>query len=403
MNEAYIYDAVRTPRGKGRPDGSLHEVSASYLSATTLNALKDRNNLESDAIEDVIWGTVHQVGECGGLLARAAILESDFDDVVPGVSINRFCASALEAVNMAANQLRGGSGDAYIAGGVEVMSRVPMGSDGGAMFVDPSINMNNYLVTQGIASDIIATEYGFSREDADAMAVESQRRAQAAWDAGYFNNTVVPVKDVNGATILAHDEYIRAGTTVEALSGLKPSFKEMGETMPGMDKVAMMRYPHLEQINHIHHAGNSSGIVDGAAAVLLGTKEFGERTGLKPRARIHSNAKIGCDPTIMLTGPVPVTEKLLKIAGMTINDIDLFEVNEAFASVVMRWEQAFGVDHDKVNVNGGSIAMGHPMGATGAIILGTLLDEMERTDKEIGLATLCIGAGMGSATIIERV
>ncbi|MFV1592873.1 acetyl-CoA C-acetyltransferase [Phaeobacter sp. JH20_36] len=403
MTEAYIYDAVRTPRGKGRKDGSLHEVTAARLSAVALNALKERNNLEGHAVEDVIWGNVTQVGEQGACLARTAVLASDLDESIPGVSINRFCASGLEAVNMAANQVRGRAGHAYIAGGVESMSRVPMGMDGGAIAVDPAIAIENYFVPQGISADIIATEYGFSRDDADAMAVESQRRAKAAWDDKRFARSVVPVRDINGLTILDHDEYMRPGTDMQSLGGLNPSFQMMGEQMPGFDKIAMLKYPHLERINHIHHAGNSSGIVDGAAAVLIGDKEFGEAMGLKPRARIKATAKIGTDPTIMLTGPVPVTEKILRDNRMEIGDIDLFEVNEAFASVVMRFEQAFGVDHDKVNVNGGSIAMGHPLGATGAMILGALLDELERSDRETGLATLCIGSGMGAATIIERV
>ncbi len=403
MTDAYIYDAVRTVRGKGRKDGSLHEVTAARLSAIALNAMKDRNNLEGHSVEDVIWGNVTQVGEQGGCLARTAVLASDLDESIPGLSINRFCASGLEAVNVASNQVRGGSGNAYIAGGVEAMSRVPMGSDGGAIAVDPSIAIDNYFVPQGISADIIATKYGFSRDEADAMAVESQKRAKAAWDAGHFDKSIVPVHDVNGLPILEHDEYMRPETDMQSLGGLKPSFKDMGESMPGFDKIAILKYPELERINHIHHAGNSSGIVDGAAAVLIGNKEFGEEMGLKPRARIRSTAKIGTDPTIMLTGPVPVTEKILRESGMDIGDIDLFEVNEAFASVVMRFEQAFGVDHDKVNVNGGSIAMGHPLGATGAMILGTLLDELERADKEVGLATLCIGSGMGAATIIERV
>ncbi|ATG35274.1 MULTISPECIES: acetyl-CoA C-acetyltransferase [Phaeobacter] len=403
MTEAYIYDAVRTPRGKGRKDGSLHEVTAARLSAVALNALKDRNNLEGHAVEDVIWGNVTQVGEQGACLARTAVLASDLDESIPGVSINRFCASGLEAVNMAANQVRGRAGHAYIAGGVESMSRVPMGMDGGAIAVDPAIAIDNYFVPQGISADIIATEYGFSRDDADAMAMESQRRAKAAWDDNRFAGSVVPVRDINGLTILDHDEYMRPGTDMQSLGGLNPAFQMMGEQMPGFDKIAMLKYPHLERINHIHHAGNSSGIVDGAAAVLIGDKEFGEAMGLKPRARIKATAKIGTDPTIMLTGPVPVTEKILRDNGMAIGDIDLFEVNEAFASVVMRFEQAFGVDHDKVNVNGGSIAMGHPLGATGAMILGALLDELERSDRETGLATLCIGSGMGAATIIERV
>ena len=403
MTDAYIYDAIRTPRGKGRKDGSLHEVSAARLSAIALNALKERNNLEGHAVEDVIWGNVTQVAEQGACLARTAVLASDLDESIPGLSINRFCASGLEAVNLAANQVKGGAGQAYIAGGVESMSRTPMGMDGGAIAVDPSIAMEMYFVPQGISADIIATEYGFSRDEADALAVESQKRAKAAWDAGRFAGSVVPVNDQNGLPILAHDEYMRPGTDMQSLGGLKPSFKEMGEVMPGFDAVALMKYPHLERINHIHHAGNSSGIVDGAAAVLIGSKEYGEAMGLKPRARIRATAKIGTDPTIMLTGPVPVTQKILAESGMNISDIDLFEVNEAFASVVMRFMQAFDVDNSKVNVNGGSIAMGHPLGATGAIILGTLLDELERSGKGTGLATLCIGSGMGAATIIERV
>ncbi len=403
MTEAYIYDALRTPRGKGRKDGSLHEVTALRLSAQTLNAMKDRNNLEGHAVEDVIWGNVTQVMEQGGCLARSAVLASDLDERIPGLSINRFCASGMEAVNLAANQVRGGAGDAYIAGGVEMMGRVPMGSDGAAIAVDPTIAMEKYFVPQGISADIIATEYGFSRDDADQLAVQSQQRAKAAWDDGRFSKSVIEIKDQNGLPILAHDEYMRPQTDMQSLGGLNPAFQAMGEVMPGFDKVALMKYPHLEKINHIHHAGNSSGIVDGAAAVLIGNKEFGEKHGLKPRARIRATAKIGTDPTIMLTGPVPVTEKILADHGMAISDIDLFEVNEAFASVVLRFMQAFDVDDAKVNVNGGAIAMGHPLGATGAIIIGTLLDEMERADKEVGLATLCIASGMGAATIIERV
>ena len=403
MTDAYIYDAIRTPRGKGRKDGSLHEVTAARLSAVALNVLKDRNNLEGHAVEDVIWGNVTQVGEQGACLARTAVLASGLDQSIPGLSINRFCASGLEAVSVAANQVRGGAGNAYIAGGVESMSRVPMGMDGGAIAVDPSIAIDNYFVPQGISADIIATEYGFTRDEADAMAVESQKRAKAAWDDKRFAKSVVPVNDVNGLPILEHDEYMRPDTDMQSLGGLKPSFKDMGETMPGFDAIALLKYPHLERINHIHHAGNSSGIVDGAAAVLIGSKEFGEKNGLKPRARIRQTTKIGTDPTIMLTGPVPATEKALKDSGMAISDIDLFEVNEAFASVVLRFQQAFDVDPSVVNVNGGSIAMGHPLGATGAIIIGTLLDELERTGKGTGLATLCIASGMGAATIIERV
>jgi len=403
MTEAYIYDAARTPRGKGRPDGALHEVTSVALSARLLNAVKERNGLEGHAVEDVIWGNVTQVGEQGGCLARSAVLLSDLDERIPGLAINRFCASGMEAVNLAANQVRGGAGQAYIAGGVEMMGRVAMGSDGAAIAVDPTLAMKTYFVPQGISADIIATEYGFTRDQADALAVESQRRAAEAWKDNRFAKSIVPVNDQNGLTILAHDEYMRPGTDMQALGRLDPSFKGMGEVMPGFDRIALMKYPHLERINHIHHAGNSSGIVDGAAAVLIGNAEFGKAHGLKPRARIRATAKIGTDPTIMLTGPVPVTEKILKDSGMAISDIDLFEVNEAFAAVVLRFMQAFDVDPAKVNPNGGSIAMGHPLGATGAIIIGTMLDELERTGKGTALATLCIASGMGAATIIERV
>jgi acetyl-CoA C-acetyltransferase len=403
MTDAYIYDAIRTPRAKGRPDGSLHEVTALRLSADTLNALKARTNGAADDVEDVIWGNVTQVGEQGGCLARSAVLLSDLDQNVPGLAINRFCASGLEAVNLAANQVKGGAGGGYIAGGVEMMSRVPMGSDGAAIAVDPSLAIKSYFVPQGIGADIIATEFGLSRDDCDLLAVESQKRAAAAWADNRFAKSVVPVRDVNGLPILERDEYLRPGTDMQSLGALKPSFKDMGETMPGFDAVAILKYPHLERINHVHHAGNSSGIVDGAAAVLIGNRDFGVKHGLEPRARIKATAKIGTDPTIMLTGPVPVTEKILRESGMAIGDIDLFEVNEAFAAVVLRFMQAFSVDPALVNVNGGAIAMGHPLGATGAMILGTLLDEMERSDRETGLATLCIGSGMGAATIIERV
>lgn len=403
MTDAYIYDAVRTPRGKGRKDGSLHEVTSARLSAVVLNELKERNGLDGHAVEDVIWGNATQVAEQGGCLARTAVLASDLDESIPGLSINRFCASGLEAVNLAANQVKGGAGQAYIAGGVEMMGRVAMGSDGAAIAVDPSIAMKTYFVPQGISADIIATEYGFSRDDADALAVESQRRAAEAWEDKRFEKSVITVRDTNSLPILDHDEYMRPGTDMQSLGGLKASFKDMGESMPGFDKVALMKYPHLERINHIHHAGNSSGIVDGSAGILIGNKEFGEAHGLKPRAVIRATCKIGTDPTIMLTGPVPATEKILADSGMSINDIDLFEVNEAFSSVVLRFMQAFDIDHSKVNPNGGSIAMGHPLGATGAIILGTLLDELERTGKGTGLATLCVASGMGAATIIERV
>jgi len=403
MTEAYIYDCIRTPRGKGRADGSLHEVTAARLSADLLNALQQRNHLNGPVIEDVIWGNATQVMEQGGCLARTAVLASDLDERIPGLSINRFCASGMEAVNLAANQIQGGAGSAYIAGGVEMMSRVPMGSDGAAVAVDPAIAMAHYFVPQGISADIIATEYGFTRAQADRLAVESQKRAARAIAEGRFDNTLVEVKDLNGLPILTHDEYPRPGTDMQSLGALKPAFKDMGETMPGFDRVALMKYPHLERINHIHHAGNSSGIVDGAAGILIGSKAFGAAQGLKPRAVIRATAKIGSDPTIMLTGPVPVTEKILTQSGMSISDIDLFEVNEAFAAVVLRFMQAFNVDESRVNVNGGAIAMGHPLGATGAIIIGMLLDELERSGKGTGLATLCVASGMGAATIIERI
>jgi acetyl-CoA C-acetyltransferase len=402
MTDAYIYDTVRSPRGKGRPDGALHELTSVALSAKMLNAIKDRNGLNGHAVEDVIWGNVTQVGEQGGCLARSAVLLSDLDQSIPGLAINRFCASGMEAVNLAANQIKGGAGSAYIAGGVEMMGRVAMGSDGAAIAVDPGLAMKTYFVPQGISADIIATQYGFSRDDADALAVESQRRAAVAWAEGRFDRSVLTIRDQNGVPILSADEYMRPGTDMQTLGALKPAFRDMGEGMPGFDKVALMKYPHLERISHIHHVGNSSGIVDGSAAILIGTAEFGQDYGLKPRARIRATAKIGTDPTIMLTGPVPVTEKILSEAGMSISDIDLFEVNEAFAAVVLRFMQALDVDADRVNVNGGAIAMGHPLGATGAIIIGTLLDELERTGKGTGLATLCIASGMGAATIIER-
>ena len=403
MTEAYIYDCIRTPRGKGRADGSLHEVTAARLSADLLNALQQRNHLNGPVIEDVIWGNATQVMEQGGCLARTAVLASDLDERIPGLSINRFCASGMEAVNLAANQIQGGAGSAYIAGGVEMMSRVPMGSDGAAVAVDPAIAMAHYFVPQGISADIIATEYGFTRAQADLLAVESQKRAARAIAEGRFDNTLVEVKDLNGLPILTHDEYPRPGTDMQSLGALKPAFKDLGETMPGFDRVALMKYPHLERINHIHHAGNSSGIVDGAAGILIGSKAFGAAQGLKPRAVIRATAKVGSDPTIMLTGPVPVTEKILTQSGMSISDIDLFEVNEAFAAVVLRFMQAFNVDESRVNVNGGAIAMGHPLGATGAIIIGMLLDELERSGKGTGLATLCVASGMGAATIIERI
>ena len=403
MTEAYIYDAVRSPRGRGRKDGALHEVTAVSLSAKMLDEVLDRNGIESDSVEDVIWGNVTQIGEQGGCLARAAVLLSNLGESVPGVAINRFCASGLEAANMAACQIKGGAGSAYIAGGVEMLSRVPLGSDGAAIAVDPLLAMGAHFVPQGISADLIATEYGFSREDCDAYAADSQSRAAKAWSEGRFSRSVMPVKDQNGLSILDRDEHMRPATTAEGLSQLKPSFKDMGETMPGFDKVAILKYPHLERVEHVHHAGNSSGIVDGAAAVLLGDKAFGEQSGIRPRARIVATSKTGSDPTIMLTGPIPAAERALERAGMKVSDIDLFEVNEAFASVVLRFMQKFDLERDSVNINGGAIAMGHPLGATGAMILGMAVDELERSGKSTALVTLCVAGGMGAATIIERV
>lgn len=403
MAEAYIFDAIRTPRGKGRSDGALHEVTALRLSALTLDALMERSELPPNAVEDVIWGNVTQVGEQGGCLARSAALLSRIGEGVPGLSVNRFCASGLEAVNLAAAQVMAEVGEGYVAGGVEMMSRVPMGSDGAAVAVDPSLTFKAHFVPQGIAADLIATEFGFSRDDCDAYAAESQRRAAVAWAEGRFARSVIPVRDVNGVTLLERDEHPRPETDMQSLGALKPAFKEMGEVMPGFDAVALLKYPHLERIEHVHHAGNSSGIVDGAAAVLIGSKAFGEKHGLRPRAKVRATARVGTDPTIMLTGPVPATERALAAAGMTIGDVDLFEVNEAFSAVVLRFLQAFGVSEARVNVNGGAIAMGHPLGATGAMILGTALDELERSGKGVALATLCVASGMGAATIIERV
>jgi acetyl-CoA C-acetyltransferase len=402
MTDAYIFDSVRTPRGKAR-GGALHEATSLSVAASVLESIRDRNNLDTGGVEDVILGCVTGVAEQGGCLARTAVLAADYDERVPGLHINRFCASGMEAVNLAANQIKAGAGNLYIAGGVEMMSRVPMGSDGAAIAVDPAIAMKTYFVPQGISADIIATEYGFSRNDCDQYAVESQKRAGIAWKEGRFARSIAPVKDVNGIPLLDHDEHMRPEADMQSLGGLKPAFKDIGETMPGFDAVALLKYPHLEKIDHVHHAGNSSGIVDGAAALLLGSREMGEKLGLKPRARIRATAKIGNDPTIMLIGPVPATQKILQDSGMSIGDIDLFEVNEAFSSVVLRFMQAFDADHAKVNVNGGAIAMGHPLGATGAMIIGTLLDELERSDKQVGLATLCVASGMGAATIIERV
>jgi acetyl-CoA C-acetyltransferase len=402
MADAFIFDAVRTPRGRGKADGSLHEVTALNLAAQTLAAVKDRNKLDPKLVDDVVLGCVDPVGEAGGDIARAAALVAGLGDGVPGVQINRFCASGLDAVNFAAAEIMSGQHEMTIGGGVESMSRIGIGASGGAWPVDPSIAVTTYFLPQGISADLIATKYGFSRDDVDAYAVESQKRAAKAWEEGRFKNSVMPVKDVNGLTILAKDEHMRPSTTMQTLAALQPSFVQMGD-MAGFDAVAVQRYPEVEAVNHVHTPGNSSGIVDGAAAVLIGSKAAGKAAGLKPRARIRQFANIGSEPAIMLTGPIPVTEKVLKKAGMTKKDIDLWELNEAFASVVLRYMQALNIPHDKINVNGGAIAMGHPLGATGAMILGTVLDELERTDKETALVTLCIGVGMGTATIIERV
>ncbi|MBD8905492.1 acetyl-CoA C-acetyltransferase [Methylorubrum zatmanii] len=402
MPEAYIYDHVRTPRGRGKPDGSLHEVTALRLAETALRALKDRNGLDTRRVDDVVLGCVDPVGEAGGDIARAAALVADYGNHVPGVQINRFCASGLDAINFAAAQVMAGQHDLTVGGGVESMSRVGLGAAGGAWPVDPAIAVKSYFMPQGVSADLIATKYGFSRDDCDAYAVESQKRSAKSWDEGLFKNSVVPVKDINGITLLDRDEHMRPTTDMQSLASLKPSFVQMGQ-MGGFDAVAVDAHPDVEAVNHVHHAGNSSGIVDGAAAVLIGSREAGDAAGLRPRARIRAFANIGSDPALMLTGPVDVTKKVLARAGMTLADIDLFEINEAFASVVLRFRQAFDLDPAKVNVNGGAIAMGHPLGATGAMILGTVLDELERTGKERALVTLCIGAGMGTATIIERV
>jgi acetyl-CoA C-acetyltransferase len=401
MAEAYIYDAVRTPRGKGKNTGSLHEITALQLATQALKAIKQRNDLDTSKVDDVILGCVSPVGEQGSDIARIAVLNADYAETVAGVQVDRFCASGLEACNIAAAKVMTGEADMAIGGGVEAMSRVPMGSNGGAWSVDPEIAMKSYFAPQGIGADLIATKYGFSRDDVDAYAVESQKRAARAWKEGRFSKSVVPVKDQLGVTILDHDETVRGSTTMQTLAALNPSFEQMGQM--AFDDVVKQRYPEVEKLNHVHHAGNSSGIVDGASAVLIGSKEMGERLGLKARARIKGFASIGSEPSIMLTGPALVTQKLLKKLGMEVGDIDLYELNEAFASVVLRMMQALNIPHEKMNVNGGAIAMGHPLGATGGMILGTVLDEMERSDKSTALATLCVGAGMGTATVIERV
>lgn len=402
MTEAFIYDAVRTPRGKGRASGALHGSTPIHLAVTALQALRDRNRLDTAQVDDVILGCVEPVGEQGANIARVAALVAGYDESAPGVQINRYCASGLEACNMAAAKVMSGQSPLAVGGGVESMSRVPMGTGGGAWPADPAVALPTYFVPQGISADLIASLYGHSRADVDAYALESQRRAAAAWAEGRFARSIVPVRDVNGLVVLDRDEHMRPETTIESLAKLEPSFRLQGERA-GFDAVALQRYPQLERIEHVHHAGNSSGIVDGAAAVLIGNAEVGQRLGLKPRARIRSFASVGSEPTIMLTGPSFSAEKALELAGMSCSDIDLFELNEAFASVVLRFMEVMNVAHARMNVNGGAIAMGHPLGATGAMILGTLLDELERRNLATGLATLCVGAGMGTATIIERV
>ena len=401
MAEAYIYDAVRTPRGKGKASGSLHEVTSLSLATQALQAVRDRNNLDTSKVDDVILGCVSPVGEQGSDIARIAVINAEYAETVAGVQIDRFCASGLEACNIAAAKVMTGEADMAIGGGVEAMSRVPMGSNGGAWSSDPSIAIKSYFVPQGISADLIATKYGFSRDDVDAFAIESQKRAATAWKEGRFAKSIVPVKDQMGAVILDHDEHMRPDADMQSLAGLNPSFAGLGGM--GFDHVIKQRYPEVEAVNHVHHAGNSSGIVDGASAVLFGTKEMGEALGLKPRAKVKGFASIGSEPSIMLTGPEFVTTKVLNQLGREVGDIDLYELNEAFASVVLRFMQAHDIPHDKINVNGGAIAMGHPLGATGGMILGTMLDELERSDKETALVTLCVGAGMGTATVIERV
>jgi acetyl-CoA C-acetyltransferase len=402
MTKVFVYDHVRTPRGRGKKDGALHEVPSVRLAAKVLEAVRERNGLDTSTVDDIIMGCVDPVMDAGAVIPKSAAFEAGYSTRAPGMQISRFCASGLDAVNFGAAKIAQGADEIVVAGGVESMSRVGLGMSGGAWFMDPSVNLPAYFMPQGVSADLIATKYGFSRDDVDAYAVESQKRAANAWEKGYFKNAVVPVKDQNGLTILDRDEHMRPGTDMQALASLNPSFQMPGE-MGGFEAVAIQAHPEIERINYVHHAGNSSGIVDGAAAVLLGSKAGGESMGLKPRARIRAFANIGSDPALMLTGPVDVTEKLLKRADMKLSDIDLFELNEAFAAVVLRYMQAFAIPHDQINVNGGAIAMGHPLGATGAMILGTVLDELERRDLNTALVTLCIGAGMGTATIIERV
>jgi acetyl-CoA C-acetyltransferase len=402
MTQAYVYDHVRTPRGKGRADGGLHEITPIQLAAQSLQALRDRSELDTALVDDIVLGCVTPVGEQGCNIARVSALVADYAMTAPGQQLNRFCASGLESVNLAAALVDAKQANVVVAGGVESMSRVTMGSDGGASYTDPAVNWHTYYVPQGIGADLIATQDGFTREDVDRFAIESQRRAAQAWSEGRFARSVIPVRDVIGEVVLTRDEHPRPATTLEDLARLKPAFADAGERH-GYDAVAQYRYPDVERIEHVHTGGNSSGIVDGATAVLVANKAFARKAGVKPRARIRAFTSIGSEPTIMLTGPMSCTEKLLKRARMNIGDIDLFEVNEAFASVVMRYMRHFDIAHDRVNVNGGAIALGHPLGATGAMLLGTVLDELERRDLNTALITLCAAAGMATATIIERV
>ncbi|NRD90000.1 acetyl-CoA acetyltransferase [Sphingopyxis sp. BSNA05] len=403
MTEAFIYDAVRSPRGKGRNDGALHEITALDLSAQVLASINDRNELEGHEVEDIAFGCVSPVGEQGAVISRMAALKAGYADTTSAIQVNRFCGSGLEAVNIAAGKVCSGETDLAVGGGIESMSRIPMGSDGLGGMADPTLVFQEYFVPQGISADLIATKYGYSRDDVDAYAVESQKRAAKAWDEKRFAKSILPIRDVIGEVVLDHDELMRPETDMQSLGALGPAFQMMGEQMPGFDDVAILKHAEIEKINHVHHAGNSSGIVDGSAAVLIGNAMAGEKYGLKPRARIISMASIGSEPTIMLTGPEFAAKKALDRAGMTAKDIDLWELNEAFAAVVLRFMDAMNVDHSDINVNGGAIAMGHPLGATGAMILGTALDELERSGKSTALSTLCIGGGMGIATIIERV
>jgi len=400
-NSAYIYDHVRSPRGKGKKDGSLHQITALDLSAQVLRAIKDRNDLDTSIVDDVSWGCVTPVGEQGGDIGRAAVLAAGYSETTAGAQVNRFCASGLEAVNIAAAKVVSGEATMAIGGGVECMSRVPMGSDGGAWAIDVAAAFPTHFVPQGVSADMIASKWGFSRTDVDAYAVESHKRAARSWQEGRFKNAVIAIKDQMGVTALDHDETIRPNTDMQILGGLNPSFAGLGEM--AFDSVINQRYPEVERVNHVHTPGNSSSIVDGSGAVLVGSQEAGRITGLKAKARILGTASIGSEPSIMLTGPSYVTEKLLKKLGMGVGDIDLYELNEAFAAVVLRYMQVLDIPHDKINVCGGAIAMGHPLGATGAMILGTLIDELERSGKSTGLAVLCVGGGMATATVVERV